>query len=99
MQKAYYDDPPTGIANLTAGGTNVKVFPNPATDNISVEVSTTVTGNIQVEVLNMLGQRLMTQALVDNKADFNVESLPAGNYLVGCYLNGVKVANAKFTKN
>jgi len=99
MQKAYYDDPPTGLTNLNAGETDVRIYPNPATDNISIEVNTTATGKMQVEVLNMLGQRLAAQPLVNNKASINVESFPAGNYIVGCYLNGVKVANAKFTKN
>ena len=100
MQKAYFDDPPsnTGISNLN-DVTDLKVYPNPATDNISIEVVSNAIGKMQVEVVNMLGQRIAAQPLVNNKANIIVESFPAGNYLVSCYLDGVKVANAKFTKN
>ncbi len=100
MQKAYYDDPPsnTGISNVN-GAFDVNIYPNPTTDNINVELNTTAIGKMQVEVMNMLGQRLVTQPLVNNKTNINVASLPVGNYLVACYYNGVKVANAKFSKN
>jgi hypothetical protein len=99
-QKAYYDDPPstTGVEKVN-GLFNVDVYPNPASSNINVELKTTAIGKMQVEVVNMLGQRLVTQELVNNKANINVENLAAGNYLVIGYFNGVKVANAKFTKN
>lgn len=98
MQKSYYNAP-TGITNVNADQTSVKVYPNPANDYINVEISTTVVGNYEVEVLNILGQKLNKTPVTDHKAMIDVKGLPAGYYLVDCYRNGVKIAAQRFIKN
>ena len=97
-QKSYYNVP-TGITNVNAGVTDVKIYPNPTNDFINVDINTTVAGDIEVQVLNMLGQKLNTTPATDHKARINVASLPAGVYLVDCYREGVKIAAARFIKN
>lgn len=98
MQKSYYNKP-NGVVNVNQGGAEVKVYPNPASQVLNVEINTIMGGNMQVEVLNMLGQRLDVQPVVNNKAVVNVASLPAGAYMVDCYREGVKVATTRFIKN
>jgi len=96
-QKAYYNAP-AAVTDVN-GATDVKVFPNPANDVVNVEINTTVGGNMQVEMYNMLGQKVDTKAVVNNKASFNVTSLPAGCYIIDCFREGVKVTSTRFIKN
>jgi uncharacterized protein YjdB len=97
VQKAYYNKP-TGAA-LKTSITEVKIFPNPAQDNVTVEVNTTEPGNVQVEVLNMIGQKLYVAAISGNSAQMNVSAFPAGIYMVICYRDGIKISSARFIKN
>ncbi len=98
MQKSYYNVP-TGITNVNDDHTEVKIYPNPTSDFINVDVNTTLPGDIEVQVYDMLGQRINTTQATDHKASINVAYLPAGCYLVDCYREGAKIATAKFIKN
>ncbi len=98
MQKTYYNRP-TGVTNINTDVTAMKVFPNPASSTVNVELNATLTGDVQVELVNLLGQKVSQATITDRRATFNVGELPAGCYLVDCYHNGVKIANAKFIKN
>jgi len=98
MQKSYYNTP-TGITNINTDLTNIKVYPNPASNLINVDINTTVAGNIEVQVLNMLGQKLNTTAAIDHKAQINVNELPSGCYIIDCYREGIKIGAARFVKD
>ena len=97
-QKSYYNRP-TGITNVNGDKAELKVYPNPANDVVNVEVNSIYGGNYQVEIVNMLGQKLDAQTLVNRKASINVATLPAGTYLVECLMNGTKIATTRFVKN
>ncbi len=96
-QKAYYNRP-TGIDDVNAMAA-VNVYPNPANDVVNVEINAAIGGKVQVEVLNLLGQKLSVQSDVDRKTSINVANLPAGVYLIDCYMNGTKIATNRFVKN
>ena len=99
MQKSYYIVP-AGVTNVNADVTGIKVYPNPTSDNINVDISTNILGdNIQVEVLNMLGQKMNSVMAVNHKATINVASMPSGVYLIDCTRDGVKIGTARFVKN
>ncbi len=99
IQKSYYNGP-LGIDELNNGDLGeVKVYPNPTQDNINVEMNITGGGEMQVEVLNMLGQKLTMVPAINHKATIDVSNLPGGCYLVDCYRNGVKIATSRFIKN
>ena len=97
-QKSYYNVP-TGITNVNADASSIKVYPNPANAVVNVEINTTIDGNIDVEVLNLLGQKVSNTQAVDHKAAIGVSGLANGCYMVNCYREGVKIASAKFIKN
>ncbi len=97
MQKAYYNRP-TGIEDINATSV-VNVYPNPASDVVNVEINASVGGDVQVELMNLLGQKLSVQNDVNRKTSINVASLPAGVYLIDCYMNGTKIATNRFIKN
>jgi hypothetical protein len=68
------------LSNYELGILNYKlrVYPNPARDVISVEQ---IFGNT-IALVNVLGQVVQTQVVVNNKAQFNVSNLPRGLYSV-----------------
>jgi len=77
----------------------MKLFPNPAADQVNVELTAITKGEVRVELVNMLGQVLNKVNTDNNKATFNVGELPAGFYMVECYQDGVRIGTAKFVKN
>jgi hypothetical protein len=98
-QKTYYNMP-TGITNVNAPGPgDVKVYPNPANDVLNVDFSSNITGKLTVEVVDILGQKLMWAPAADHAAALNVSSLASGTYLVVCYSEGIKIAAVRFVKN
>lgn len=103
IKKAYFrapgdNTPRPGFGNNT-DATVMRVFPNPASDNVSVEVTTPMEGAMNVEVSNMLGQVISRTEADTRKAGINVATLAPGMYLVDCYIGGIKVGTAKFVKN
>ncbi len=98
MQKTYYNAP-TGVADLNTAAAEMRVFPNPASEVVNIEVSRFVSGKITFDVFNMLGQHVQNATATDNKASIGIAELPAGAYVIDCYSDGVKVAAARFIKN
>lgn len=98
-QKTYYRVPTTvqNVGNAVVA--EVKLYPNPSTESVTIEYVGTNDGTIVAEVYNMLGQKVGSALLVDNKAVLNVSALFAGNYIVSCMHNGIKVASSRMVKN
>ena len=99
LQKTYYITPTTAIQNVNTDAVSVSIYPNPANNLININVTSSLNGIIQVDVFNMLGQKLNTIMATDNKATIDVSALSAGSYLITCYRNGTKIAGATFIKN
>ncbi len=97
LQKTYYSVP-TGVQNVNSEA-GISVYPNPATNIVNVTVSSSVQGQVLIEVLNMMGQLVSSIQATDNKAAIDVAGLPAGSYLVTCFNNGIKIATTRFIKN
>ena len=99
MQKTYYNAP-TAIQNVNAvTGNSIEVFPNPANDQVNVAITTSITGNIVMEVVNMAGQKISSVPVTNHKASLDVANYPAGIYMVNCYSEGTKIAGTRFIKN
>ena len=100
QRKAYYNGPlaTTGVAAVS-NSTDVKIYPNPTSDYLNVDITTTIDGAVQIEVMDMLGQKIGETAAMNNKALIDVSKLASGCYIVNCYREGIKIAGAKFIKN
>ncbi len=98
MQKSYYNVP-LGITNVNNETADIKVYPNPASDMVNVVINTSLDGKYEIAVMNLLGQVVRTETAADHKASMDVNSLPAGTYLVVCTRDGVKIGAQKFIKN
>ncbi|MEI6815566.1 MAG: choice-of-anchor V domain-containing protein [Bacteroidota bacterium] len=89
--KLYLDDinitGVSGINEINTSITDFKVFPNPATDNISINYSLTQHENVSIKLYDIYGKQIST--MLDKTQDqgtyaqqFEVKNLPAGLYLV-----------------
>jgi hypothetical protein len=69
----------TGILEPYTNLQSLKLYPNPATSMITVEVS----AKGQIHVLNTLGQEVISPIVdVSSKVDLNVSNLPTGIYTI-----------------
>ena len=97
--KAYYNGPVSTAVSVINGSTEMKVYPNPTSDYVNVEVSGVMGGKMSVTVMNMLGQEITRVGAANNKAVIDASKLAPGIYVVECYRDGLKTGTAKFIKN
>jgi hypothetical protein len=89
----------TGIATVTDNGT-IKVFPNPANDYIFIEGTLSSSANLQVNIINIFGQKMMNKSLYANgnfSEKINIGGLPNGVYFVEIR-SGEMVRDSKIVK-
>jgi hypothetical protein len=80
----------TAGVNSIAANNSIDIYPNPAHDNITIEISgNNKAGNIQI--LNTIGQVVETKNIYTAKTNIDITSLPAGIYLVQVTIEGNKV--------
>ena len=100
MQKTYYNVPPvTGVSNVNVADASIKVYPNPASSRLNVEINSTTAGNYNVDVVDILGQKVQNANVTDHKATVDVSGLAAGVYMVVCHRDGVTIGTVRFVKN
>ncbi len=98
LSKIYYNAP-TGVADVNSQvAVNLVVVPNPASDYVSVAVEGVAGDNDKVELTDLTGKTVITEAVANNKAQLGVSNLASGIYVVTYYHNGVKAGTAKLVK-
>jgi CHRD domain/Secretion system C-terminal sorting domain len=73
--------PPT-VEKTVARTVSASLWPNPATDHLSVALDQRATDAATIELFNAAGHVIQTQITADAQADFEVQALPAGFYFV-----------------
>lgn len=68
----------TDVAEITQNG--ISVFPNPFSNQLNLEMAEGIKGDIQV--VDILGNVVLTRASVTGSHTLNLEHLPVGNYFV-----------------
>ena len=98
-QKTYYKGPldVQNVNDRPAG--SVQLYPNPATDVVTMHYSGPAAGAITAEVYTLLGQKVATAQFVENKAVVSVAGLAAGNYVVTYLSNDVRIAASRLVKD
>lgn len=97
FQKTYYNKPEEALMKKAI--TEVSVFPNPADQQVKVAVTTTVEGDIQMDVFSLLGRKMYSTTDVVKNPDVNVSSFPPGVYVIVCYRNNERISATRFIKN
>jgi hypothetical protein len=92
----------TGIADLPSVVNAFSVYPNPASDNVSINLDLKETSNLLIDVTDITGKQV---AIIMNEKQsgvvtkqFSTAALPNGNYFVRLQVNG-KTATQKLTVN
>ena len=88
------------VANVeNQDGLQINVYPNPVYNGTLNIDLTNNTQSLQLEVYNLLGQKVISQILEGDKNQISVANLPIGTYYYMCYANGTKVGTGRFVKN
>ncbi len=80
------------ILKTTSGGVDVsgpttlnksaKIFPNPVTDFLILELDFNPQQKSNIHIYNISGQLILKQDIINKKSDFNVSKLPIGIYFL-----------------
>ncbi|RMG83483.1 MAG: T9SS C-terminal target domain-containing protein, partial [Bacteroidetes bacterium] len=79
----------TGLAQIELQ--QVKIFPNPASDQLTI-FTNVILDNITVSIYNEMGQLVKTASINNAMTNMDISQLPSGLYLVKIY-NGATAAN------
>ena len=72
---------PVGLPDLLSKSNALNIYPNPATDKITIESSPTPTPS-QLSIMNLNGQVLITRQITEPKTHVDISMLPSGIYFV-----------------
>jgi hypothetical protein len=81
----YYFHAVTGINELAVKQKNIIVYPNPATNTLTIETLQAAVGNMQsalIEITNIQGQLVKTFMATGSKTSIDVSSFPPGVYFI-----------------
>jgi hypothetical protein len=68
---------------LKNGNSEIKIFPNPAKDNISVNLSPSIAGQTEIIVYDMMGRKILNSFVdynVYSPLSFDISTLERGVY-------------------
>jgi Secretion system C-terminal sorting domain len=82
------------LGTKTFATANLKMYPNPATNNVTIDGPATIE---KVSVMNVLGQEVMTKKSDSKSISLDVSNLKAGAYFVKATTNGA-VATSRIIK-
>ncbi len=80
----------TNTANIISAN-NVSVYPNPSKGGITIDATSTINGNI--ELLNVVGEKVYNSTINDTHTTFNVNNLANGIYILN-----IKSATGNYTQ-
>ncbi len=77
----------------------IVVKPNPANNNISIKLMTSILNNCDIVITNLLGNKVLTNSINVNQENFfDISNFPSGIYLIKIISSG-KIFYSKFIKN
>lgn len=85
LYKYYYEPNQTGIENANISSGNIRVFPNPTTNNLNITLNAQDLSNSFITIFNSQGI-LMKHWAIGNQSNYNTtistQSLSPGNYFI-----------------
>jgi hypothetical protein len=62
--------------------TGLSFYPNPAKEELNISLSILNQRNLEIEIFNVLGKRVLKQKINQNKTKLNIQNMISGVYLV-----------------
>ncbi|MFI5220471.1 MAG: choice-of-anchor tandem repeat GloVer-containing protein [Bacteroidia bacterium] len=89
----------TGIAQLSAAGKTLSVYPNPAKDKITVSINVNGGSTAEINLINTLGQKIysLPETPSPSHQTIDISKLKAGIYFLECIIDRTKTVT-KFSK-
>lgn len=97
IEKILASDITSGTVLLDRNFTSAKVYPNPASETITIESSIDQKHNYFIHILNLQGKVLISQAISSQKTTIDIQDLRPGNYIYEIRNGAVVNANGQFT--
>ena len=72
----------TSIHELTVEAGQIKVYPNPASDFVNIEIEPEYLGKTELTLYSMQGQRLYRQSINQITERMSIRHLPPGTYIL-----------------
>jgi hypothetical protein len=88
----------TGIENVVANSNGVVIYPNPASDEVSVFI-TSISSHTTLKVFNALGQIVINKAIKDNTTKIDISDLSHGIYVYRVEDNETIIKQGKLIKD
>lgn len=74
------EDGTTSVSEPSPDNTNVKIYPNPAENQITIEISKLSSNSLSLEIIDELGRTVKTTNITDNETTISIEDLRPGIY-------------------
>jgi len=95
-------DPTSGIFGINNINLNVSIYPNPASENITIDIPKIENTNAIIDIISIEGKQISLIYDGNISGSFHkkqdISNLPCGNYLVRFQLNG-EISTQKFIVN
>jgi hypothetical protein len=78
---------------------NYSIYPNPTSGIINIDLENKNNRLIKIELLNAIGQVIMTETSESNRFTFNLQNYPAGIYFVKLIEQNRVIALEKIIKD
>ena len=94
-----------GLNDAAENTSSINVFPNPAKDNAVLNYTLATSGNVTIEVTDIMGRTVLSynegnrHAGINNKANIEASKLANGTYFCTVNVNGAKVSTSKMVVN
>ncbi len=100
VQKGYFNAPVLSVTQQSnTEGNEMKVYPNPVQESLSVELISKTQGKLSYEICDITGRRLLLTQSDGKRTQINVSNLTPGSYSIICLKDGQRIATARFIKN
>jgi Secretion system C-terminal sorting domain len=86
----------TSVQNISAGKTTFRVFPNPVSNMVNIDLSGLTDAALALKVTNVVGQEIYSENLANSNA--GLKAINTAGWASGVYLISVETANGLVSK-
>jgi hypothetical protein len=95
--KILASDSPSAAVEKNDGSSEVKVYPNPASEMLRVDSGKNSFIKLNLHIFNLEGKIIFTQAISQSKQQIDIKKLDRGLYVYELKNDGLSVASGKFS--